>query len=182
MLTQLLRIGLCLATASTVLGCEKHTQHATTKDMSAVAAEAVLSPTEGSEASGRVRFRTTTAGVEVEVELAGLEPNSEHGFHIHEKGDCSAPDGTSAGGHYAPDGNPHGLPPDPNRHAGDMGNVVADDAGRVSLTETFDTFSLGGERSVLGRAVILHADRDTGAQPTGAAGARLACGVINATQ
>jgi len=200
MFTKSILMGLCFAGISVVLGCEKQvSQEAATKaaesSPSKIAepttpaaktaapvtqAEAVLSPTEGSTANGRVYFRSTDGGVEVRVEIAGLQPNSEHGFHIHEKGDCSATDGTSAGGHYAPHGNPHGLPPDPKRHAGDMGNVVADDTGRVSRTETFDTFSLDGTDSVVGRAVILHAERDTGAQPTGAAGARLACGVINA--
>jgi len=170
---------LCLVAFSGAFGCVKSApKEAATTTVSVPQAEAILSPTEGSKASGHVQFRTTDRGVEVRIELAGLEPYSEHGFHIHEKGDCSAPDGTSAGGHFAPDGHPHALPPDAKRHAGDMGNVVADDAGRVSSTETFDTFSLSGPHSVIGRAVILHADRDQGVQPTGAAGARLACGVI----
>jgi len=174
---------LCLVALSGAVGCVKGApKEAATKTDSVLQAEAVLSPTEGSKATGRVQFRTTDRGVEVRIELAGLEPYSEHGFHIHEKGDCSAPDGMSAGGHYAPDGNPHGLPPAAKRHAGDMGNVVADGAGRVSSTETFDTFSLSGPHSVMGRAVILHADRDQGVQPTGAAGARLACGVITASK
>lgn len=147
-----------------------------------IEAEAVMKPTDGNKASGRVRFRATDDGVEVRIELAGLKPNSKHGFHIHEKGDCSAPDATSAGGHYAPNRNPHGLPPADKRHGGDMGNVAADDTGRVDLTETFRNFALTGDESVIGRAVILHAEPDVGAQPTGAAGARIACGVIKASR
>ncbi|MGD8606729.1 MAG: superoxide dismutase family protein [Myxococcales bacterium] len=143
-------------------------------------AVATLDPTKGNDVHGTVHFEQTADGVRVTAEVTGLEPNTSHGFHIHEKGDCSAPDGTSAGGHYAPNGNPHGLPPNPKRHAGDMGNITADAQGKATMDETFDNFSLSGSSPVLGRAVIVHQNKDQGTQPTGDAGARVACGVIEA--
>lgn len=149
------------------------------KTMTAVA---TLEPTEGNDVHGSIHFEQTASGVEVTGEVTGLAPNSKHGFHIHEKGDCSAPDGTSAGGHYAPNGNPHGLPPNPKRHAGDMGNITADAQGKATIDETFDNFSLSGKSPVMGRAVIVHQNEDQGTQPTGDAGARLACGVIKSEQ
>ena len=143
-------------------------------------AMATLNPTEGNDVHGTVQFEQTADGVKVTAEVTGLEPNTSHGFHIHEKGDCSAPDGSSAGGHYAPNGNPHGLPPNPKRHAGDMGNITANAEGKATLNATFDNFSLTGDSPVLGRAVIVHSGKDQGTQPTGDAGARVACGVIQA--
>jgi Cu-Zn family superoxide dismutase len=143
-----------------------------------VRAVARMKPTEGNKASGVVYFEPASDGVVVRATLTGLTPGSLHGFHIHEKGDCSAPDASSAGGHYAPEGHPHGLPPAEPRHAGDMGNVVADDEGSVKVERTFDSFALDGDNSVVGLAVIVHAKEDKGTQPTGAAGARIACGVI----
>lgn len=139
-----------------------------------------LNPTEGNEVRGTVRFEQTADGVKVTAEVSGLEPNTSHGFHIHEKGDCGAPDGSSAGGHYAPNGNPHGLPPNPKRHAGDMGNITANGEGKAMLDATFDNFSLSGDSTVLGRSVIVHSGKDQGTQPTGDAGARVACGLIEA--
>jgi len=143
-------------------------------------AVATLAPTEGNEVSGTVTFTQQGTGVSVQIDLAGLPPETTHGFHVHETGDCSAPDGTSAGGHYNPGGHDHSLPEGGPRHAGDMGNVVADAAGEVHDTRTFDTLSVDAEDPppVAGRAVIVHADEDDGGQPTGNAGARVACGVI----
>jgi Cu-Zn family superoxide dismutase len=141
-------------------------------------AVATLNPTEGNDVHGTVHFEQTANGVRVTAEVTGLPPNTSHGFHIHEKGDCSAPDATSAGGHYAPKGNPHGLPPNPKRHAGDMGNITADAQGKATMDATFDNFSLTGDSPVMGRAVIVHQNKDQGTQPTGDAGARVACGVI----
>lgn len=171
------------------LGCERNksaeeaTQTASEgksaeESMNAREAAAKLAPTEGNTVSGTVRFEPTDEGVLVTATIDGLEPETLHGFHIHEKGDCSAPDATSAGGHFAPDGHPHGLPPSENRHAGDMGNIVSDSEGTAKIERTFNTFSLDGKSSVTGRAVIVHAQEDRGTQPTGDAGARVACGVI----
>lgn len=142
---------------------------------------ATVAPTEGNEVSGTVVFTEVDGGVTVQIDLTGLPPQTEHGFHVHENGDCSAPDGTSAGGHYNPGGHDHALPDEGMpRHAGDMGNLVADASGEVHESRTFTTLSVDGADPppVAGRAVIVHADPDDGGQPTGNAGARVACGVI----
>jgi len=140
---------------------------------------AEMQPKSGSRAIGTVQFRQLESGeVEVKVAMERVDPRTTHGFHIHELGDCSADDASSAGGHFNPDRRLHGLPPESNRHAGDLGNLVSDGNGRILTTRVFDSFQLEGERSVVGRAVILHADADEGSQPSGNAGARIACGVI----
>lgn len=142
-------------------------------------AVAVLHPTEGNDVRGVVHFREHDGQVTVTAEVRGLEPNSTHGFHIHEFGDCTAPDATSAGGHYNPEGHPHALPDGEQRHAGDLGNLEANDQGVATLELTVDNITVAGlENPILGRGLIVHAQRDTGAQPTGEAGARMACGVI----
>ena len=141
-------------------------------------AVAEMAPTEGNSVSGTVVFTQGDGELQVNVELTGLEAGTSHGLHVHETGDCSAPDGTSAGGHYNPGGHDHALPDASPRHAGDMGNVTADGEGNVRVTLTFSNITLGGPNPVEGRAVILHASPDDGGQPTGNAGARIACGVI----
>jgi Cu-Zn family superoxide dismutase len=109
-----------------------------------------------------------------------LEPGP-HGFHVHEFGDCSAPDGSSAGGHFAPLGSPHG-PPDAGqgeRHIGDLGNIVANADGVVEQELADSVIRLDGENSIVGKAIIVHAGADDfTTQPSGAAGERVACGVI----
>lgn len=145
-------------------------------------AVAVLHPTEGSVVSGVARFIQSPAGIRVIVDVEGLSPG-RHGFHVHQLGDCSAPDGTSAGGHFNPDDMPHGAPTDTERHVGDLGNLSADGTGKAHFewTDTFLSFS--GAHSILGRGVIVHAGADDlTSQPTGAAGARVACGVIGIAQ
>lgn len=149
------------------------------EEATAVTAIAELSPTEGNSAQGTVTFEQTDSRVRIVAHVTGLEPG-EHGFHIHETGDCSAPDASSAGGHFAPEGHPHGGPDSPQHHAGDLGNITADEAGAAHKEMTVDYISLGeGSNSVIGKAVIVHNDADDlETQPTGAAGGRLACGVI----
>jgi Cu-Zn family superoxide dismutase len=146
----------------------------------ATIAEAAMAPTVGNGVRGTVRFIQGDQGLSVIVDLRGLPPGSEHGFHVHETGDCSAPDASSAGSHYAPEGHAHALPTgDEPRHAGDMGNVRADEDGEVHQRLEVPTLSIEGEApSVVGRAVIVHAQPDDGSQPTGIAGDRLACGVV----
>jgi Cu-Zn family superoxide dismutase len=111
--------------------------------------------------------------------VTGLAPGS-HGFHIHEKGDCSAPDGTSAGGHFNPLGKPHAHPTVADRHAGDLPMLEADASGNATLTATIDLVTIGsGATDIVGRGVIVHKDPDDWkTQPTGNSGARVACGVI----
>jgi Cu-Zn family superoxide dismutase len=141
-------------------------------------AVAVLHPTEGNEAHGTVYFVDSPAGIRVVAEIQGLSPGL-HGFHVHEYGDCSAPDGTSAGGHFNPDGRPHGGPTDALRHVGDLGNISADEMGTAHFEWTDAFLSFSGSHSILGRAVIVHGgDDDFTSQPSGDAGPRVACGVI----
>jgi Cu-Zn family superoxide dismutase len=141
-------------------------------------AVAVLHPTEGNQASGIVHFYADPGGVRVVADVQGLEPGS-HGFHVHQFGDCSAPDGTSAGGHFNPENQPHGGPTDTQRHVGDLGNISADGSGAAALDVVDSFLAFSGPHSILGRGVIVHAgEDDLTSQPTGAAGARVACGVI----
>ena len=141
-------------------------------------AYADIRPLPGNQVEGRVVFKVEDGGVRVTAHLKGLKPG-EHGFHVHEKGDCSAPDGSSAGGHFNPDNQPHGAPDSPKRHVGDLGNIRADEDG-FAIYDQFDALiQLEGPHSVVGRSVIVHADRDDYvSQPAGNAGARIGCGVI----
>ncbi len=139
---------------------------------------AVLSPLGASGVSGTVRFTPAAGGVKVSARLAGLK-EGVHGFHIHEFGDCSAADGSSAGGHFNPAGAPHAGPHDATRHAGDMGNITAGKDGTASLDYVDPVASFEGANSILGRGVIVHVNPDDlKTQPTGNAGGRLACGVV----
>jgi Cu-Zn family superoxide dismutase len=143
-------------------------------------AVAMLQPTAGSQVQGRVTFRQDSEGVHVVAELSGLSPG-KHGFHVHEFGDCSAPDASSAGGHFNPLGSPHGAPDNPpdQRHVGDLGNIEADADGNGFYERVDKVISLHGENSIIGKSVIVHADPDDlVTQPTGNAGARVACGTI----
>lgn len=138
----------------------------------------VLHPTEGNNVTGTVTFTKSGNGVKVVADVEGLTPG-KHGFHIHQYGDCSAPDGTSAGGHFNPEGVDHGGPEADVRHVGDMGNLEAGNDGTAHLEYTDDMIQLTGEHGIIGRAIIVHAgEDDLTSQPTGAAGARVACGVI----
>lgn len=145
-------------------------------------AVAVVRPTAGSTAEGTVTFSKVEAGVRVVAEIRGLAQGS-HGFHVHEWGDCSAPDGTSAGAHFNPTAEPHAGPHAPARHTGDLGNVEvgADGVGRLDYVDPRAAFD--GPHSILGRGVIVHAQADDlQTQPTGNAGGRLGCGVIGAVK
>lgn len=141
-------------------------------------AYADLHPTAGNKVEGRVVFQKVDQGVKVVAHISGLTPGL-HGFHIHEKGDCSAPDGSSAGGHFNPDNKPHGSPESATRHVGDLGNIVANEKGEAVLERVDSLLQLEGPSSIIGRAVVVHADPDDfTTQPTGNAGKRLSCGVI----
>jgi Cu-Zn family superoxide dismutase len=138
----------------------------------------VLHPTEGNKVNGTVYFTKTDSGVQVTVNIEGLAPG-KHGFHIHEFGDCSAVDGTSAGGHFNPGGHEHGSPNSEMRHKGDLGNVEANEEGVAQMEYLDKHLKLNGINSIIGRSIIVHADEDDlTSQPTGNAGARVACGVI----
>ena len=141
---------------------------------------AVVTPTQGQKVTGTVRFHREGEGVHVTGELAGLTPSAKHGFHVHEFGDCSAPDGASAGGHFAPEAHPHGAPDPATHHAGDLGNVEADASGNAKVDVTVKGLTLAtGDRAIVGRAVIVHAQPDDlTSQPAGNAGPRVGCGVV----
>ena len=139
---------------------------------------ALLSPAKDKTVKGVVTFTQTDNGVKVYAHLEGLAPG-KHGFHVHEFGDCSAPDLTSAGGHFNPTQVAHGAPTDHTRHSGDLGNIVADDKGMAMLEWVDPMMQLSGLNSIIGRAVIVHTkEDDLKTQPTGNAGPREACGVI----
>ena len=144
-------------------------------------AQAELKPTQGNTASGWVRFEQRGTSLLVTAEVHGLKPNTELGFHVHEKGDCSAPDATSAGGHFNPGGTPHGQYSQGASHAGDMPNLKADANGVAKYSFTNDALSVasGAANGVVGRAVVVHRDPDDyKSQPAGNSGPRVACGVI----
>jgi superoxide dismutase, Cu-Zn family len=138
----------------------------------------MLYATQGNTASGVVVFTQTVSGIKVVADIQGL-PAGKHGFHIHECGDCSSIDGTSAGGHFNPEGKTHGSPMDMMRHEGDLGNIEADATGKAHLEYVDPMLSFEGNHSIIGRSIIIHKNEDDmKTQPTGNAGARVACGVI----
>lgn len=169
-----------LAAMAVCLGaCDGH--DARTHDSTPRAAHAALASTQGRLARGELELAQDATGVRVTGSLQGLEPGAAHGFHVHEKGDCSAPDASSAGDHYNPGGVAHGNPASPPHHAGDLPNLHADASGRASVDAHIDGVSLGGANDIVGRALIVHAAPDDYAsQPSGNSGARIACGVIEA--
>ena len=143
-------------------------------------ASAQLGPTANSSTSGSVVFTQKGNAVVVDATIAGLSPG-KHGFHIHEKGDCSAPDATSAGGHFNPTGKPHGDPASAEHHAGDMPMLEADASGHAHYTATISGVSIGGgaANDIVGKSVVVHKDVDDyKSQPAGNSGPRIACGVI----
>jgi Cu-Zn family superoxide dismutase len=145
-------------------------------------ASAELRPTaaiQPNATTGRVTFTALEHGVRVAGEVRGLPPG-EHGFHLHEKGDCGD-NGNAAGGHFNPTGSKHGMFGAAMHHAGDLPSLVADASGVVRFSVDVQDISLadGAPNSVIGRAVVVHRDRDDGvSQPAGNAGPRIACAVI----
>jgi superoxide dismutase, Cu-Zn family len=159
-----------------------HGMHNDGPDTTKVNATSVVYATAGNTTSGMIMFSNTVEGVQVTAKVSGLTPG-KHGFHIHEFGDCSAADGTSAGGHFNPDGHDHGSLTAPMRHAGDLGNLEADADGNASVTFIDKGLKLSGPHSIIGHSVIIHANEDDyTTQPTGNAGPRVACGVIGVSK
>jgi superoxide dismutase, Cu-Zn family len=139
---------------------------------------AVLYPAQDGKVAGTIHFKKEAGGVRVSGTVTGLAAGA-HGFHIHEFGDCSAADFTSAGGHFNPTGDPHGAPKDARRHEGDLGNIEAKSDGSATIDYVDSKLGFTGAQSILGRGVIVHANPDDfKTQPTGNAGGRVACGVI----
>jgi Cu-Zn family superoxide dismutase len=171
MATHLFHLAASAAALALLAGC------ATPQGPQAVA---TLRPTAGNTTTGTVRFVQSGDVVRVSGEVRGLKPGADHGFHVHEKGDCSSPDGNSAGGHFNPDGKPHGRHGQGTHHAGDLPSLRADANGVASFSFESRTVKVGsGAVDVVGRGLIVHRDPDDfTTQPTGNAGPRLACAVI----
>jgi superoxide dismutase, Cu-Zn family len=146
------------------------------------AAYATLESRSGSSVAGTVAFRQAQDHVRAHVEISGLAPNSQHGFHVHEKGDCSAPDAASAGGHFNPAGVAHGRADSAVHHAGDLPSLMADASGKVRADLDLTGVTLdAGPNSIVGRSVVVHRDADDfTSQPAGNSGPRVACGAITA--
>lgn len=180
-----LRILPLAAALATLAGCASQpaSDAAAHSAGTASSAHAALAPASGSLVSGTLAFVPMGDGVHVTGDIGGLAPNSTHGFHIHETGDCSAADASSAGGHFNPAGDTHGRASAPHHHLGDNDNLVADANGVAHVNAHFAGVVLGGGGAddIVGKAVIVHANPDDYAsQPSGNAGARIACGVISA--
>jgi len=174
-------LSLCLASALRVAAAEReHGDQVHAQAWSSIKeAIAVLHPTLGNKCHGQVKFTQDGDKVKVVSHIKGLNPGQKHAIHINQYGDCSSMDGMSAGGHYNPEGNPHGLPDSDKRHAGDLGNLQADSEGKAHYEITVSNVSVAGTKDpIIGRAVIVHAKLDDGGQPVGNAGGRIACGVI----
>lgn len=138
----------------------------------------VLHPTKGNKVTGQVTFTQSDSGMVVVADLTGLTPG-KHGFHVHEFGDCSSPDASSAGGHFNPEGKEHGAPHADKRHVGDLGNVEAGNDGKAHYQFLDSLMTFSGTNSIIGRSLIVHAgEDDLKSQPTGDSGDRIACGVI----
>lgn len=143
-------------------------------------ATADLQPTLGNSTRGSASFAQSGDKVLVIGEVRGLKPNAEHGFHIHEKGDCSSGDGMSAGGHFNPTAAPHGKHAMAMHHTGDLPSLKADANGVARFSFESSSITVGsGITDIVGKGLIVHRDPDDyTTQPTGNAGPRLACAVV----
>ena len=168
-----MRTHVMLAAAFALVGCQ-------TVPSDAPRATASLQPTKGNQTSGTVNFVQVGDKVRVNTVITGLKPGREHGFHVHEVGDCGSGDGMSTKGHFNPHGKAHAHFGSMDRHAGDMPALKADGNGRAEASFELDVITVApGPASVVGRGLIVHADPDDyKTQPTGNAGARIACAVI----
>ncbi len=166
-------VALMAAALAAVAGCSG------TPPAHTSGARADLKPTQGQQTAGWVMFHEQRDGVFMHARVSGLKPGQQHGFHIHEEGDCSSGDGMSAGGHFNPGGKPHGAPQG-EHHAGDLPALSADANGVAEMKVHLPGVSIGsGATNIAGRGLIVHADPDDyQTQPTGNSGARIACAVI----
>jgi Cu-Zn family superoxide dismutase len=175
--------AICAASAFSLLaaGCASPEKGEPMGDMmhKGKVAVATLTPMQGNAVRGSIMFHEMDGHLMVHAKLTGLKPNAEQGFHLHEKGDCASTDGTSAGGHFNPDGKPHGAQ-GAAHHAGDMPSLKSDANGVVDQKFMLDGPTLAdGPGNIIGRSVIVHANPDDFmTQPTGNSGPRVACGVI----
>ena len=171
-------ILLCTAVSIVLAGCEYIEKGISTGPSKQ--ASAIINPSSGSEVSGTATFTQTGQNVMVRIEVENVSPG-EHGVHIHEYGDCSAPDGKSAGGHWNPTNVAHGKWGEGEFHLGDIGNIMVGEDGTGSIELATDLWEIGtgSDIDVVGKSIIVHADPDDFvSQPSGNAGARIGCGVI----
>jgi Cu-Zn family superoxide dismutase len=175
----MVRIALTLATATLAAACTQ-TMTRDTPSSPGSTAMAKLEPTKGNTAAGSAMFTQRGDMVYVTVNVSGLKPNGDHGFHVHEKGDCSSGDGMSTGGHFNPLGKPHGAEKAAEHHAGDLPSLKADSYGNAELKFQSSSITVGsGATDIVGKGLIVHRDPDDyTTQPTGNAGPRIACAVI----
>jgi Cu-Zn family superoxide dismutase len=183
---QMSRVGIGVFAAGIISGCEPgNGVQAIGADLPPSArignvASAELEPVGNGSAAGTVTFARVGEALRIDAMITGVA-EGEHGLHLHETGDCSAPDASSAGEHFSPGQDPHGAPSDApeQHHAGDLGNLTAGPDGTAQLSHDDPELTLIGEYGVVGRAVIVHrlAD-DLTSQPSGNAGDPIACGVI----
>jgi len=169
-----MRLNLAAATAVALLAA------CATMPDEPLRALAQLQPTKGNKTFGEATFQEAGGKVHVVIYVEGLKPGQEHGLHIHEVGDCGSGDGMSTKGHFNPFGKPHAHQGTPERHAGDLPALRAGKDGRAKVDAMLDVITVAaGPASIVGRGLIVHADPDDyKTQPTGNAGARIACGVI----
>ena len=186
-----MRIGLAvaLATATVLAGCAAPTPKEEAAPpaarSTAQSGQANLASASGSLVSGRVTVMPMADGVHLAGTLGGFMPNSTHAIHVHEKGDCTAADASSAGGHFNPSASAHGRANTAVHHAGDMDNIVSGADGTVALNIHLSGVTLGGNAAndIAGRSIVVHAAADDyTSQPSGNSGARVACGVIQVLQ
>lgn len=132
----------------------------------------------GDQIKGKATFTKVPGGIKIVADVEGLTPG-KHGFHIHEFGDCSSP--STVGSHFNPTNSKHGGPDSPERHVGDLGNLVADENGHAHYERVDKIISFEAEKSILGRSLIIHSGADDfTTQPTGDSGDKIACGVVEA--
>ncbi len=178
-------LGALLLLSLTLFSCSKNEveqkeETVATKTMRTAVAQ--MNATTGNQANGTVTFTEVEGGIRVVAHFEGV-PEGDHGFHIHENGDCSSGDGKSAGGHFNPAGNPHAGPSAEIRHIGDLGNITANAEGVAEKDFIDAVLSFDAAQSIVGKGVILHAKADDlTSQPTGAAGARISCGSIEVVE
>jgi len=143
-----------------------------------VSAFADLKSAKGQNVSGKLEFTQEGNGVHIVGQVHHLSPG-KHGIHVHEKADLSAPDLTSAGGHFNPTKEEHGGPGGEHHHAGDFGNITADEKGDATVDIAIAGLSLTGANTIVGHSIIIHGGvDDLKSQPSGNSGPRVAGGVI----
>ena len=166
-----------------LVSCDREQLQSVSDALSVVAttyATAQINSASGSNLTGTAIFTKDGENITLSIEIQNASPGL-HAVHIHESGDCSAPDGTSAGGHWNPTGVAHGKWGEGEFHLGDIGNITVDEDGTGSIELTTDLWEIGtgSDVDVIGKGIIVHAGADDfTSQPSGAAGARIGCGVI----